>query len=150
MDRNSKYAVGASVLLLLGALAEVARVIFDVPWRNIAEWTSDAISITLTCLFVATAIALLRRRKSALYARVAWMLAIVAPVAMFVHASVTRVLDNPIGMLYLVGAALTGLAIKRTLDHGELERLRAAPPGSGRPRRERRAFVPGGMHPAAR
>ena len=124
MDRSTKYAIAACIPLLAGAAVEGARLLFDAPWRGVAEWNSDAISVVLVALFVGAAGALLLRRRSARYADVAWMLALVAPIAMGVHACVTRVLGNPIGMLYFAGAVLAGFCIKRTLDRGELARLR--------------------------
>jgi hypothetical protein len=123
LDRSSKYALAATVPLALTSILEMGRVVLDRPWRGIADWNSDAISITLTCICVATAAALLLRRRRPILARIACVLAIVAPFAMFAHACVTRVLGNPIGMLYAVVAALTALCTKRALDGSEYARL---------------------------
>jgi hypothetical protein len=58
---------------------------------------------------------------------------------MVAHAAITRVGGARLGLLYVVLAALTGFAMKRTLDRGEKAFLPTNVPG-GRPPEANRAF----------
>jgi hypothetical protein len=125
-DGFRHVAAAAAVVLLLGSAGhEVWRVAGDHPWPRFPAWASDAVSVILIASWVTAAVALLRRRASAGWAQLAWVLSLLAPVTMLGHGLVTRSIgDAWQGAAYAAAAVLLALALKGTFGGGEYHRLR--------------------------
>lgn len=121
--RHDAHAWGAMVVLGAGIIAEGTRVLGSRPWPGFRPIWSHAASAVLALLWSAAIVSLLLRHRERLFARVSWFLAILAPISMLAHASVTRLGGSTVGLLYYVGAALLVFTLKRTFDRGARHRL---------------------------
>jgi hypothetical protein len=111
------YTVAAVAILGAGTLAEGARLIE--PWPGFTSTASRVISVFLMALWLATAVAVLGRNRAQLMAKQAmakqaWAFAIFAPLAMFIHAAVTRVGGSSIGLTYMAAAVVLAFLLKRS------------------------------------
>lgn len=127
--RHDAHAWGAMVVLGAGIVAEGTRVVGDRPWPGFNPMWSHAASVLLVLLWSASIASIVLRHRSRAFARAAWFLAIVSPISMVVHASVTRVGGSSVGLVYFVGAAALVFALKRTFDRGARHYLPDQPPG---------------------
>jgi hypothetical protein len=110
-------------LLGLGILAELARLVVDVPWYGYADWISDVVSMTLILVWALTAVTLLTRRKSRGVSKLAWLGSIASPFVMLAHAVVTTVGGARAGLLYLPLCIVLVFFLRRMWAwHGELRR----------------------------
>ena len=137
--RHDRYAILAAGLLGIGVLFELFRLLPGHTWPGYAPILSRSVSASLIAVFGVTAVSAIFRRRHRVFASLAWTLGVLTPVFMVAHAAITRVGGSGLGLLYVLLAAATGFAMKRTLDRGESTRLPTTRPG-GRPPEAARAF----------
>jgi len=122
-DHRPKPYVIASVAILVAAVAaESLRFVW--PW-DVPVHHSYAVSSAVIAVLALAIPALVMRRQSGRLAVTAWSFSFAAPVALFLHAMMTRIVaDSYLGFGYLAVAAALAFCLKRVWDGSELPRTR--------------------------
>jgi hypothetical protein len=120
-----KYECAAGGILVVAAGCEIARVIAGAPWGGFVPWVSALLSCLLAAMFLAATASFFLRRRFARLESPAWILALVAPLAMLAHGVVTRTAKDELGIVYIVAAFVVGFLVKRSYDRGEVARSAA-------------------------
>lgn len=141
--QSTSWGVVTALLLWLVAAGELARAAMRRPWPGFPPWAADGVAVILAVLWSAAGIVLLLRRRGPAFAKAAWMLSVASPLAMIVHALVTRFGGSWWGLLYFPAALLAVFALVRTWGSGEFTRLRARVRAEAPPTIE---DASGGMH----
>lgn len=131
-DHRPKPYVIASVAILVAAVAaESLR--FAWPWPNVPAFHSYTVSSAVIAVLALAIPALVMRRQSGRLAVAAWTFSFAAPVALFLHAMMTRIVANSyLGFGYLAVAAALAFTLKRVWDGSELARARRLAGGERR------------------
>lgn len=111
-EHQGRYAALAVAILAAGVLAEGTRLVD--PWPGFSPAASRVVSVFLMGLWAATAAVVIRRSRREREATRAWAFATSAPLAMFIHATVTRVGGSWIGLAYAAAAVGLAFVLKRT------------------------------------
>jgi hypothetical protein len=122
--RNRHFAAAAATVLLAAAFVEVARMVANRPWGELPPAASHVAGGMLAVLWITAAATLLLRDRARAAAKTAFVLAVVAPVAMFAHGLITGAIYARIGLLYVPLAAALAMLVKGAFGGGELWRLR--------------------------
>jgi hypothetical protein len=122
--RNRHFALAVAAILLAASFVEVSRIVVQRPWGVLPAWASNAAGAVLASLWTLAAVSLLLRDRGRVWAKAAFVLAIASPAAMCAHGLITGAVFAPIGLCYVLLAAVLAMLVKGAFGRGELLRLR--------------------------
>lgn len=127
---SAQGGLGVAGIFFAGAIVELGRIVLGRPWSGFTPPASNSIGWFLALLWSAAAVAVLLRARSHSVALVAWMTALPAALAMFVHGVITtwgaQIMNTArIGLVYVLAGVGALWMLRHAFDRGILSPMPA-------------------------